>query len=160
MRGALAISALHLARFKPEKRDFYLSQAVHHQEIGLRTATSIIPNITEENCSAVYIFSVFTFYSALAKPRQPGDFLIVGENGVADWLFLVKGTSYIMESSYSSLQAGPFGPLFKAGGRRYDMREAHAAEVCHFSRQSIQLDSSCTCFNTVIDLGELSSNSL
>lgn len=130
MRGVLAISALHLARFKPEKRDFYMSLAVRHQEIGLRTATSIIPSITEENCSAVYIFSTMAFFFALASPRKPGDFLMIGENGEADWLFLIKGTRYIMESSPGRLDEGPIAPLFRVGSRRNKLREMYAAEVC------------------------------
>jgi hypothetical protein len=126
MRGVLAISALHLAHFKPDQRDYYVSQALHHQEIGLRAATALMPHITEENCSAIYIFSVLTFYISLAKPRGEGDIFLVGEHGSADWLFLIKGTSYIMASSMTSLMSGPFGPLFKAGVRRHENRKAQA----------------------------------
>lgn len=60
LRGVLAIAALHLAHFMPERREYYVAQAAHHQEIGLRAATSLLTNLTEENCSAVYIFSAFT----------------------------------------------------------------------------------------------------
>lgn len=126
MRGVLAISALHLAHFKSDQSDYYVSQALHHQEIGLRAATAIMPHMTEENCSALYIFSVLTFYISLAKPHGEGDMFLVGEHGSADWLFLIKGTSYIMASSMASLYAGPFGPLFKAGHRRHESRKAQA----------------------------------
>lgn len=60
MRGILAISALHLAHLRPKRREYYLAQAAHHQEIGLREATSLLPYLNEENCSAIYIFSAFT----------------------------------------------------------------------------------------------------
>ena len=60
MRGVLAIGALHLAHFKLDRRKYYLSLAAHHQEIGLREATALLPVISEENCSAVYIFSAYT----------------------------------------------------------------------------------------------------
>lgn len=126
MRGVLAFSALHLANFRPEEHDYYVAQALYHHEIGLREASTLIANITEENCSAVYIFSVLTFYFGLAKPRKSGDFFIVGEQGVADWLFLIKGTRYIMESSYHTLYKGPFGPLFEAGSRRFEIRQQSA----------------------------------
>lgn len=128
MRGVLAVSALHLAHFKHEKKDHYVSRALYHQEIGLRAATAIMPHITEKNCSAIYIFSMLTFYTSLAKPRMPGDFFIMADSGVADWLFLIKGTGYIMTSSMPSLLAGPFGPIFEAGRRRMEDRRA-AAEV-------------------------------
>jgi hypothetical protein len=124
MRGVLALSAIHLARFKPDRRDFYISQAMEHHQTGLRLATSILPNITEENCSAVYIFSALTLYFTLASPRKPGDFLIMGENGISDWLFLLKGTNFIIQASQESLYKGPFGPMFLNGKRREDFRQA------------------------------------
>lgn len=34
MRGILALSALHMARYKPEKRDFYMSQAIMQHQAG------------------------------------------------------------------------------------------------------------------------------
>lgn len=129
MRGVLAIAAHHLARFKHDQHEYYMSQAQYHQDIGLREASALIPNINEENCSAVYIFSTLTFFSSLAKPRRAGDLFVVGEEGIADWIFLMKGSSYIIQSSWEILRKGPFGPLFEAGQRRYDWRST-LAEVC------------------------------
>ncbi|KAE8449728.1 hypothetical protein EG329_007503 [Mollisiaceae sp. DMI_Dod_QoI] len=123
MRGILALSALHMARYKPEQKDSYMSQATAHHQEGLRITTGLLSSITKENCTALYLFSALTLYITLASPRKPGDFLLVGENGIADWLYLVKGTNYIIESSEGYLFSGPLGPMFKAGRRRTEIRE-------------------------------------
>ncbi|KAF8857555.1 hypothetical protein BDZ45DRAFT_674606 [Acephala macrosclerotiorum] len=123
MRGILALSALHMARYKPERRDFYMSQAIIQHQAGLRMTTGLLASITKENCSAIYLFSGLTLYFTLASPRKPGDFLLVGENGIADWLYLVKGTNFIIESSEEYLFSGPLGPMFIAGRRRTEIKE-------------------------------------
>ena len=76
MRGILAISALHLAYFRPLRREFYLAQAVAQHEAGLHQATGILSNITEHNCNALYIFTAISCIYTLASPRLPGDLLV------------------------------------------------------------------------------------
>jgi hypothetical protein len=129
MRGILALSAVHMAHYKPDKKDYYMSQAIQHHQLGLRSATSLLSNINEQNCTAVYIFSALTFFFTMGRDRKPGGFLLVGENGVADWLFLVKGTSAIITSSMPHLFQGILGPMFIAGKRRMELREACLAEA-------------------------------
>lgn len=128
MRGVLALSALHLAYYKPEKRDLYVAQAKLQNQAGLRVAAAMLPYITQENCSAVYIFSALTCIYTLASPRDPSDFLILGETGVDSWLSLFRGTRSIIDSSEAALRTGVLGPMFIAGARRTAMRETHAAD--------------------------------
>lgn len=52
----------------------------------------------------------------------------MGENGIADWLYLVRGTSFIIESSEEFLFTGPLGPMFMAGRRRTELKERLLAE--------------------------------
>ena len=125
MRGVLALSALHLAYYKPEKRDLFVAQAKIQHQAGLRAAAAMLPYITHENCSAVYIFSALTCIFTLASPREPGDFLILGDSGVAPWLTLFRGTRSIIDSSEPALREGVLGPMFVAGSRRMALRDAH-----------------------------------
>jgi hypothetical protein len=118
MRSILSLSALHLARYRPEKRDMYISKAMHHHDVGLRIATSVLPNANEGNASAVYLFSALTLFYTLASPRTPSDFLLIGENGIAEWMVLVKGTSAIIESLHESLLKGSLAPMFTVGNER------------------------------------------
>jgi len=129
MRGILSLSALHLARYQPEKRDIYLSQAMHHHDFGLRIATSVLSNANEDNASAVYIFSALTLFFTLASPRKQSDFLLVGESGIADWMMLVKGASFIYNSLHDSLLRGSLAPMFILGHRRNELRRESLANI-------------------------------
>jgi hypothetical protein len=128
MRGILGLSALHMARYKPEKRDFYIAHAMQQHQMGLRMATPVLQDVTKENCTGVWVFSALTLFFTLASPRGASDFLLIGENGISDWLFLVKGTSFIIESSAQQLEEGPLGPMFLAGKRRSALREELLAQ--------------------------------
>jgi hypothetical protein len=128
MHGILALSSLHLAHCRPRHRDRFLSQAVLQNQAGLRTVSSIIPNITKENCSAVYLFSVLTFIITLASPRMPGDILVNGDTGLPEWLTLFRGIQLIVMSSQDELRSGVLGPMFTAGAHRVQLRDTQAAE--------------------------------
>ena len=129
MRGILALSALHLARYRPEKKDFYTAQAMQHHQIGLRQATTVLTSLNQENCTGVYIFSALTLFFSVATPRKPSDFLLISENGIADWLALVKGTNFIIVTMKETLMSSSLGPMFTAGKRRIRLREAYVAEA-------------------------------
>ncbi|KAF4633259.1 hypothetical protein G7Y89_g4865 [Cudoniella acicularis] len=128
MRGILSISALHMATYVPERRDLYLSQALIQHQSGLRIATSILPNITPENSSALYIFSALTLFISISSPRTSTEFLVLGETGIAEWLLLLKGTQSIISSSHDTLRAGSLGPMFLSGARRDSVRESCVAD--------------------------------
>jgi hypothetical protein len=128
MRGILALSALHLAKSRPEHKERYVSLALLHSAAGLRAVTAILPNITKENCSAIYLFSALTFILALATPRKPGDLLIMGNSGPAEWLTLFRGVHVIVQSSQGNIESGILGPMFTSGARRSQLRDAYASE--------------------------------
>jgi hypothetical protein len=139
MRGILALSALHLAYFQPEKREFFTAQATLQSQAGLQAATLILPYLTRENCSAIYIFSVLTCIYTLASPRKHGDLLVLGSTDVAEWLTLFRGTVSIIDSSDDALRVGVLGPMFIAGARRAALRDAHA-NAAERSTEESQLD--------------------
>lgn len=139
MRGVLALSALHLAYSKPKQRELFNSQARTHHQIGLRGVTALLPHVTDENCTAVYIFSAITCIITLATPRQPDDLLVTGESGVSEWLVFFRGMRTIIDNSHQALAAGTLGPMFVAGGRRYDLREEMMKETFPGSEQLDEL---------------------
>lgn len=49
----LAVSALHIAHFRRDDREFYLYIAEQHYEVALRTAVNLMPAIDVHNCSAL-----------------------------------------------------------------------------------------------------------
>jgi hypothetical protein len=133
MRGILALSALHLAYQNPEKRDFYTAQAVLQHQTALRTAIDLLTQVTDENCSALWIFSALTSFFAMASPRKPGDFLLVGESGIAEWLYVFQGVRSITESSQEILARGILSPMFKARGPMVQMMEPDFKADDHLS---------------------------
>lgn len=123
MRAILALSALHLAYYRPTQKDFYIGQALLLHDTALRMANPILPDITPENCSSLYLFAALTCLISCAKPRIPGDFLLVGKSGISEWLNLFRGTRLIIYSEIGTLMSGPLGPMFSIGSRRLGLRE-------------------------------------
>ncbi|EKG20563.1 hypothetical protein MPH_02090 [Macrophomina phaseolina MS6] len=111
MRAILAVSAAHMAHWKPDRADFYISRAIAHHKIGLRGPTTILPHVNKDNCSPLYIFSALTAILSLAMPRKPDDILFVGSEGVAEWLFLLRGITSIVQSSRDWILNGSIGAM-------------------------------------------------
>ena len=128
MHGILSLSALHLASTRPEQREWYISHAMLQNQAALGLVTSIPLNITDENCSAIYLFSILTFILKLASPRKPGDLLVIGESGLQEWLILFRGMQAIIQASHEPLQSGVLGPMFSVGARRLRLRDEYTAE--------------------------------
>ncbi|KAL1637505.1 hypothetical protein SLS56_000643 [Neofusicoccum ribis] len=101
LRALLAVSAMHMAQWKadPEVRDFYIERALAQHRLGLREPMEMLQNLTPENSAALFVFAILTAVLSLATPRRPNDFLIVGEEGITNWLFLLRGASSIVSSS-------------------------------------------------------------
>jgi hypothetical protein len=68
MRTILALSALHIAHFTPSRRGDLISYALEQYQVASQKAGKILANVTEENCVALYVFSVLTYMFAMATP--------------------------------------------------------------------------------------------
>lgn len=62
MRAILAVSALHIAQHRPEKRDYYVAHGVLHHQIASRTAIRLMREPNEANFEALWVFSILTIY--------------------------------------------------------------------------------------------------
>jgi hypothetical protein len=129
MRGVLAISALHLAHFRPDKREYYTSYALAQHNLGLREAMPLLLNINEDNCSALFIFSSLHVPLALGRPRDSDDFLLFKNEGAAELLILIRGLRAVIESSGVSLQSGPLGTLFRVGLQKTQLSAEQMVEI-------------------------------
>ena len=138
MHGILAFSALHMARFNTSKKEFYFEIAESQHSAGLRLASPIIPHISEENCSAMYIFSALTSFYVLASRHHSKP-----DPGVADSLVLLRSTLSIVNVSWSSLSPGSLGPMFQIGKQRIEIRDSYTSmhpqldELDAFCRQRV-----------------------
>jgi hypothetical protein len=115
MRSVLAISALHLAYHRPDRRDFYTAQGILLHQRAARSAVRFIRSAETNLDDAVnlFLFSMLTIFFALASPRHSlddGSFFIPSPN-LPDWTFLIHGAksfSRIVGSQGSSTTLAPF----------------------------------------------------
>lgn len=63
MRALLSVSGLHIAYFRPDRREFYIAQAVGHHEKASKAAMALLSGqVTPEIGRNLYLFSVLTIY--------------------------------------------------------------------------------------------------
>ncbi len=137
LRILLGVSALHLAHFRTgDSRARYLSQAYHHYNLALHTASSLLPSINDESCTALYLFSTMCCFFTMALGPQPGDYLLFGNQGIAEWLVLFRGMRSILECNYETLRHGSLSPLFEIS---IEMMQQERADNEHLNelRQTI-----------------------
>lgn len=126
LNALLAVSALHLSQIRPHASSSYWSTGVQLYHAALSKAQKEMENVTEENCTEVYIFSMLTcFYSLaqngeLAARANQGDSVDDDEDGdLIGWVFLFRGTKMILTLPHQKiLHAGYLAPMFKQGGER------------------------------------------
>jgi hypothetical protein len=65
MRTILALSALHLAHFRHDKKDYYINVGLGHYQVASRLATSRMDQsdrLTREDCEHLHLFAVLTMF--------------------------------------------------------------------------------------------------
>jgi hypothetical protein len=72
----LSLSALHLERLQPERRQPFTILAEKQLLAGYRGNTTALASLTKENGQAVYISAVLACYSYLAKGPTPNERLL------------------------------------------------------------------------------------
>jgi Fungal Zn(2)-Cys(6) binuclear cluster domain len=132
LRVILAISALHLAYLQQEERAHYIAQAAYHHEVALQNVAPSLEIRIAENPTAVFAFSVLTYFIACAKPRAPGDFFLLENGELSQWLVLFRATGTIFRHSGEELVTGPLAPLFHIALRQSGTLETKPAEKPDF----------------------------
>lgn len=147
MRCILAVSALHMAHYQPEKRDFFVSRAIAYHQTASRTATRLISEMKPEDRENLWIFSILTIYfggcilipltpilvthlaayeTALGSPRSHDSSLLMGESAFPDWLFLLRGAKLLFRELQSPTNNGHISPLVARGVTRW--QASHSAQ--------------------------------
>jgi hypothetical protein len=126
MRSILAVSALHMAHHRHDKRDVLLNAAVMYHRLASRAAMSLMNNIPPEAREQLWIFSILTVYFGLGSPRPQDSSLLLGDSAFPDWLFLLRGVRQLHIELLSPTYDGPLSPLLTQGSARYEA--SHTAE--------------------------------
>jgi hypothetical protein len=66
MHCILAISALHLARFRRDRTDYYAGVALIHHHMAAQVAVPLMGDIQPFNAENLHLFSVLTLYFGMA----------------------------------------------------------------------------------------------
>lgn len=126
LQALLAVSALHLSQLRPKSRISYWSMGVQLYHEALSKAQKEMENVTEHNCTEIYIFSMLTCFYSLAQNGELATRSDQGESVDDDeekdligWVFLFRGTKALLTMPYQIiLHAGPLAPIFQSGARR------------------------------------------
>jgi hypothetical protein len=128
LKGILSLSALHLARFRPERKDSYVAQAFVHHNAALTMASPLITNITIDNSMQLFLFSAITNYLAFAKPRDPADFLVANNDSIPDWLYLFRGVRALLDAQSEMLHSSSIAVMFEEGVKTHEFWRSHTFE--------------------------------
>lgn len=86
LRSILAITALHLSRFKKGREGFFLARAHAHHRAALESAKSALGDSDGNNCEQLLLFTILCKFFALAKSKDDANLLIAHEQSVPEWL--------------------------------------------------------------------------
>lgn len=115
LKGILSLSALHLAKFRPERREFYLEAALSQHNAAVNLVSQLILAITAENCVELFLFSTITNYFTFGKPREPDTFLFAKDGVLPEWLVLFRGVRAVMETEIDVIRRSPVAAMFETG---------------------------------------------
>jgi hypothetical protein len=112
-----SLTAFHLAKCRPLRREEYIATAEYHYERALALVTPEIANINPSNCDAVLVSVQLICFVSWARGPQTGEYLAFGNHGRSEWLVMFRGirtTLNIMgRDSFSKTHA----PAVRAKGR-------------------------------------------
>ncbi|KAH8655208.1 hypothetical protein BX600DRAFT_439719 [Xylariales sp. PMI_506] len=128
LQALFSLTALHLARFRPERRDFYLDQAMLHYNAASAMAAPLVANVTAENCIPLYLFSTITSCFSLARPQEPADIIVASNKEMPSWLYLSRGLRLLLEAHGDMLYDSSLAPLLQPGMKLYEAWRASKFE--------------------------------
>ncbi|KAK7912276.1 hypothetical protein PG985_014757 [Apiospora marii] len=127
MRTLLSISACHLAYHRHDRQSHYQSLAMSHHQTAAKSAMELMANPTPSQAEGLFLFSALTIFFALGCPRRDDQFLMIGESGFPQWMFLLQGTKALTSSIIESGTDTVLAPLLNHGADRWVARAAAAA---------------------------------
>ncbi|KAL6915155.1 hypothetical protein ACHAP8_005794 [Fusarium lateritium] len=103
LHALLALSASHLAHFRPESRKHYYACAkVHHGKATI-IAAPLLMDITEEERIPMYFFSIFTLFISFASLQDEDCPSFDEDDVIPAWFSLFRGVRTILASSNGAI---------------------------------------------------------
>ncbi|KAL1847686.1 hypothetical protein Daus18300_013853 [Diaporthe australafricana] len=133
LHALLALSAMHLSQIRPHDGHSYWTMGFELYQAALGKAQAEMENVTDKNCTELFLFSTLTcFYSLahngeLATRSDQGDDDDQEEMDVLGWVFLFRGTKTLLMLSHRGvLEKGALAPMFEHGGERAGRLRAYS----------------------------------
>lgn len=128
LHGLLALSALHLSRISPERKDSLRANASAHHAAALPLFRSALESINSLNCHACSAFgTIIAVYEWASSEHASGLFFAhaesPGEADTAEWVKLLRGSGSIVCCYYEEIIKGPLKPIL-----HWDIAAEHEAE--------------------------------
>ncbi|KAL1964508.1 hypothetical protein VTN77DRAFT_6934 [Rasamsonia byssochlamydoides] len=155
----LALSALHLSHERPELRGQYVMQADDHFTFGVRSVTTVLSQLDAENCQFVYISAVLICFVYFGRGPRPREYLVFSETGRAEWLVLMRGVRFILQSQGDKVFTGILAPTGEESVQHISPslqselleHQIHIQEVLRFVEQRIAEDAGREMYISVIN---------
>ena len=103
MHGLLALSALSYARHNLSLKTKCIARAQTHHARTLHKFIPELNNPDNANTDALYVTSVLLSFHHFAKGPRSGEYLVFGDQGQPEWLWLLGGVRTILDSEAGSL---------------------------------------------------------
>ncbi|KAI1410598.1 hypothetical protein F5Y13DRAFT_192176 [Hypoxylon sp. FL1857] len=97
LEAILSLAALHLARFKPQRRDVLIEQAMVHHNASSSMALPVLNNLNSDDSVPMFFFSMLTTYIAFGSPKESDNLLIISNGVMPEWLFLFRGMRSVIQ---------------------------------------------------------------
>ncbi|KAI1407151.1 hypothetical protein F5Y13DRAFT_206637 [Hypoxylon sp. FL1857] len=107
----LALSALHLAALRPSESTKYEELADSHSALGLRLVTDLLPDLSHDNCHALYFATTLVCFVTLSKRSARGHLLVMADGWEVAWWNLFRGVRYVVETIGIESVLGAVKPL-------------------------------------------------
>ncbi|KAJ5702668.1 hypothetical protein N7488_010216 [Penicillium malachiteum] len=128
--GILALAALHIARYNKSRRPSLLSYAIECHSRSVSRATPLIPVVTPQNSSPLYIFGILTLFFNLARPLEQSDEQSLSNKIIPEWLYLIRGVDTVVMAEGSAVKSSPVALIFKSTWGSMEYWQSHTPEIC------------------------------
>ena len=148
MHSILAVSALHIARLRPEEQDMYWKRAAMHQDQALQGQQKALANPSPDNADALFAFTLVIIYLSFAAEN-----LLEGAGreplqGIIRCLHMLRGIRAISPAVKHWVEGGPLahilslhpGNIKSAPTFREASTEAHFSKLLVFSSTNADLN--------------------
>ncbi|KAH9212962.1 hypothetical protein DL95DRAFT_367521 [Leptodontidium sp. 2 PMI_412] len=138
LHGLLALTALHLSRVSPERKDRLWATASAHHAVSLPMFRSAINDISSVNRQACSVFGILVAVYEWVSAENTSNLFFANadhcaESSTLEWVQLLRGSARIVAHHYEEMIQGPLEPILRWDNTAEHEAEANPAESTKFS---------------------------